>query len=88
MVITLLAMIEAIFIVMGQHETRVQQCPIAMDKWMDLIVDHEQVMLGLVLNTCRMSVRIELKYQLKVLKLMNDVWHPGRKNSLLDRHKS
>ena len=36
-------------------------------------------MLGIVLNTRSMSVRIEVKYQLKVLKLLNEVWHPGRK---------
>ena len=36
-------------------------------------------MLGIVLNTRSMSVRIEVKYQLKVLKLLNEVWHLGRK---------
>ena len=73
------AMIEAIFTVMGQPDTRVRQCPLAIDKWMELIVGHEQVMLGLVLNTCRMSIRIEVKYQFRGLKLLNYVWHPGRK---------
>ena len=45
---------------------------------MELIVGREQVMLELVLNTRRISIRIEVKYQLEVLKLLNDVWYPGR----------
>jgi len=76
--ISLAAMNEAILTVMGQPDTRVQQCPLAMEKQMELIVGHEQVMLGLVLNTRRISVRIELKYQPKVLKLVDNMWHPSR----------
>ncbi len=34
----LAALIEAIFVIMGRPDTRVRQCPLAMDKWVELIV--------------------------------------------------
>jgi hypothetical protein len=32
------AMIEAIFVVMGEPNVAVRQCPLAMDKWLELII--------------------------------------------------
>jgi hypothetical protein len=34
----LITLIEAIFVVMGEPDTLVRQCPLAMDKWSELIV--------------------------------------------------
>jgi hypothetical protein len=34
----LTALIEAIFVIMGKPDTRVRQCPLALDKWAKLIV--------------------------------------------------
>ncbi len=34
----LAALIEAIFVIMGTPDTTVRQCPLALDKWLDLIV--------------------------------------------------
>jgi len=44
---TLAAMIEAIFVVLGEPDITVCQCPLAMDKWLDLIVKPIQTMIGL-----------------------------------------
>ena len=74
----LAALIEAISVVMGKPDTTVQQCPLAMDKWEELIVGPVQMMLGLVINTYKLTVGIPDTYVCKVLLLLNKSWHPGR----------
>jgi len=44
----LVACIEAIFVALGKPDTRVRQCPLAIDKWIGLLVSHEKIVLGLV----------------------------------------
>ena len=46
----LTALIEAIFVIMGKPDTRVLQCPLALDKWAELIVAPRQRMLGLLIE--------------------------------------
>jgi hypothetical protein len=62
MEMTLGAMIEAIFVVMGEPDTTLCQCPLAMDKWRVLIVKTVQLMLGLIINTNRLTVAIPPHY--------------------------
>ncbi len=45
MKMVLAAMIEAIFVVMGKPNVTVRQCPLAMDKWLELIIGPKQTML-------------------------------------------
>ena len=47
----LAATIEAIFVVMGPPKTEVHQNPLAIDKWIELIVGPQQIMLGLDIRT-------------------------------------
>ena len=47
----LAAMIESIFIAMGEPEEEVRQCPLAMDKWMELVISPWQTVLGLIIDT-------------------------------------
>jgi hypothetical protein len=54
----LAALIEAIFVFMGAPNTSVHQCSLAMDKWEKLHVAHIQTMLGLVIDTNRMTVSV------------------------------
>ena len=54
----LAALIEAIFVVMGKPDTLIRQCPLAMDKWSELIVGPVQTMLGLDINTYRLTIGI------------------------------
>ena len=49
-------LVEAIFIVIGDLDTLVRQCPLAIDKWSELIVGPVQTMLGLEINTSLLSV--------------------------------
>ncbi len=71
----LAATIEAIFIVMGEPDVVVRQCPLAMDKWLELVIGPKQTMLGLIVDTNRLTVAIPPKYLQYVLKLLNSTWH-------------
>jgi hypothetical protein len=75
----LAATIEAIFIVMGEPDVTVRQCPLAMDKWFELVFGPKQTMLGLIIDTNRLTVAIPPKYLQEVLKLLNSTWHPNRR---------
>jgi hypothetical protein len=79
MKMVLAAMIEAIFIVMGEPNVAVRQCPLAMDKWLELVLGPKQTMLGLIIDTNRLTVAIPSKYLQEVLKLHNSTWHPNRR---------
>jgi hypothetical protein len=75
----LAAMIKAIFIVMGEPDVAVRQCPLAMDKWLELVIGPKQTMLGLIIDTNRLTVPIPPKILQEVLELLNPTWHPNRR---------
>ncbi len=58
MKMVLAAMIEAIFVVMGEPNVAIRQCPLAMDKLLELIIGSKQNMLGLTIDTNRLTVAI------------------------------
>jgi hypothetical protein len=79
MKMVLAATIKAIFIVMGELDVAVRQCPLAMDKWLELVIHPKQTMLGLIIDTNRLTVAIPPKYLQEVLKLINSTWHPNQR---------
>ena len=81
--IRLAALIEAIFVVVGEPDTLVRQCPLAMDKWSELIVGPVQMMLGLDINAYRLTISIPTGYVQEVLKLLNNTWHAGQKQFIV-----
>jgi hypothetical protein len=54
------ATIEAIFIVMGEPDVAVRQCPLAMDKWLESVISPKQTMLGLIIDTLGSRVCTDL----------------------------
>ncbi len=88
MKMVLAAMIEAIFIVMGKPDVKVRQCPLAMDKWLELVIGPKQTMLGLIIDTNRLTVAIPPKYLEEVLELLNSTWHPNRRRFKCQKPKS
>jgi hypothetical protein len=78
MKMVLAATIKAIFIVMGEPDVAVRQCPPAMDKWLELVIGPKQTMLGLIIDTNRLTVAIPPKYLQEVLELLNSTWHPNQ----------
>ncbi len=71
----LAALIEAIFAVMGARDTLVCQCSLAMDKWEKLHVAPIQTMLGLVIDTNRMTISVPDDYIQSVCLLIDSTWH-------------
>ncbi len=74
----LAATIKAIFFVMRKPDVAVRQCPLAMDKWLELVIGPKQTMLGLIIDTNRLTVAIPAKYLQEVLDLLNSTWHPNQ----------
>jgi hypothetical protein len=71
MKMVLAATIKAIFAVMGEPDVAARQCPLAMDKWLELVIGPKQTMLGLIINTSRLTIAIPAKYLHEVLDLLN-----------------
>ncbi len=77
MKMVLAATVEAIFFVMGKPDAAVRQCPLAMDKWLELVIGPKQTMLGLIIDTNRLTIAIPSKYLQEVLDLLNSTWQPN-----------
>lgn len=75
----LAATIEAIFIVMGDANEAIRQCPLAMDKWQELVVGPRQVILGLTVDTRTMTVAITSEYREEVARIIKSTWHVHRR---------
>ncbi len=58
----LAAIIKAIFIVCGRPNISIRQCPLSMEKWLELIVGPKQIVLGLIVDTNKMLVGITKDY--------------------------
>ena len=82
MKMVLASIIKAIFTVMGEPDTSLRQCPLAMDKWTALVVGEKQLALGLILNTRKLSVSITPNYLADTLSLIQTTWHRSRKRFL------
>jgi hypothetical protein len=67
----LAAIIEAIFTVCGRPNTAVRQCPLSLEKWDKLIVGPRQIVLGLIVDTNKMTVGITDDYLDQVRGLLN-----------------
>ncbi len=66
MEMVLAAAIKTIFVVMWEPDTAVRQCPLAMDKWSEMVIRLTQTMLGLIINTNKLTLSISYKYLNKV----------------------
>ncbi len=75
----LAALIEAIFAIMGKPDKIVCQCPLAMDKWLELVLAPKQRMLGLKIDTNNLIVGIPPDYIAEVLNLISTTWHSHRR---------
>jgi hypothetical protein len=78
MKMVLAATIKAIYVVMGKPNVAVRQCPLAMDKWLELVIGPKQTMLGLIIDTNRLTIAIPANYLQEVLDLLNSTWHPNQ----------
>ena len=75
----LAAIIEAIFTVMGDSCPTIRQCPLAMNKWKELVVGPRQIVLGLVIDTNRLTISPTPEFIQEVRLLLDKTWHPHRR---------
>jgi hypothetical protein len=73
MIRLLAAIIEAIFTVWGRPNMAVHQCPLSLEKWHELIVGPQQIVLGLVVDMSKMTVGITDEY-LDQVRLLLSQW--------------
>ncbi len=62
---------------MGKPNVAVGQSSLAMDKWLELAIGPKQTILGIIINTNRLTVVIPAKYLQEILNLFNSTWHPN-----------
>jgi hypothetical protein len=67
MEMVLAAAIEAIFVIMGKPEVAVRPCPLAMDKWLEPVIGPKQSMLGLIIDTNKLTDAIPYNISKKYL---------------------
>ena len=75
MMMALAALIESILVVMGEPDTAIQQCLLALDKWVEMVAGPVQTMLGLNLDTNKLIVAIPCSYVKEIYNLINTTWH-------------
>ena len=71
MEMALAALIEAIFVIMGKPDTAFRQCPLALDKWVNMVPGPIQTMLGLIHDTNELTVGIPGPCVCKLHNLIN-----------------
>jgi hypothetical protein len=76
---SLAATIEAIFTVCGVPDIDVRQCPLSLEKWLELILGWRQTVLGLIVDSHKLTVGISDEYLKQVRELLKIKWHPKRK---------
>jgi len=70
----LAAIIEAIFTVCDRPNVELRQCPLSLEKWKELVVGLIQTVLGLTVNTNRLTVGITPEYRGQVKELLDSKW--------------
>ena len=75
MKMALAALIKAIIFVMGEPDMAIRQCPLAQDNWVEMAAGPVQTILGLNLDTNRLTVAIPGSYIGNVCDILNTTWH-------------
>ncbi len=74
----LVAIIEAIFLVCRTPDILVRQCPLLLEKWYKLIVGSRQIILGLVVDTNKMTIGITDEYIKRAQELLK-LWDQNQR---------
>ena len=75
----LAATIEAIFTVCGEPQIQLRQCPLSLEKWLEMLISPNQIVLGLYINTNKMTIGITQEYCEQVKSMLNNNWTSKRK---------
>jgi len=80
MEMALAALIEAIFVIMGGTDSAIRQCPLALDKWVEMVPGPTLTMLGLVHDTNDLTVAIPGPYISELHDLIDTAWNKKRQS--------
>ena len=72
--------IEAVFIILGESDLLQPQDPIARDKLVDMVVSYINCVLGVEINTRRLTYRVPCNYISTTTLLLEQKWHEKRKS--------
>jgi len=75
----LAAIIEAIFTVCGEPQIDIRQCPLSLEKWLEMVIGPTQTVFGLYVNTNKMMIGITQEYRQQVKSMLNDNWTSKRR---------
>jgi hypothetical protein len=75
----LAATIEAIFTVCDRSHIEVRQCSLSLEKWDELVVGTVQIVLGLTVDTNKLTIGITPEYRSQVRQLLNESWPTSRR---------
>jgi hypothetical protein len=67
--------IESIFILLGESNLRLRQDPISWDKLLEMIIHFRNKVLGLDIDTRKMTIGVPADYLVKVNKLLSTTWN-------------
>ena len=79
----LAAVVEAIFVVLGQPDVNSRQCPLALDKWTGMSVGHRTTLIGLVWDSRQLTVGMTREYLDEILEILNTDWPENVETFLL-----
>ena len=74
----LAAIIKKIYVVCGQPNPTLYQCPLLLEKWNKHKVGKKQIILELIVDTNKMTAGITDEYIQKIRDLLN-LWDPDRR---------
>ena len=69
--------IDAIFVILGESALDRHHDPISWDKLFKMVISHVNKILGLIVDTCEMTIETPEEFRAKVEKLVLDTWHLG-----------
>ena len=85
MMMALAALIKAIFVVMRESDTAIQQCPLDQEKWVEVVAGPVQTSLSLILDTNRLTVAIPSSYGNNVWDIIDVTWHKKRRTFIVSK---
>ena len=60
---------------MGELDAAIGKCPLALDKWVDMVPGPTQTILGLIHDTNELTVAIPGPYFCELHNLIDKTWH-------------
>ena len=71
--------IEALFRLLGESDLSKRLDPVSWDKLLDMVIHFRNKILGIIIDTRKMTVEVPPEYIKKIVKLIDDHWYQGHR---------